>query len=64
MTGATLQSMVRLSDRVEFRAGSTREVRSDGSFAWQRRAKPQASVEVYFMADDITSNTVTIAGRR
>jgi len=64
LAGATLQSMVRLSDRVEFTAGSTREVASDGSFTWQRRAKPQTSVEVYFMAGDVTSNTVTIAGRR
>jgi len=54
--------MVRLADRVEFTSGSTREVRSDGSFTWQRRAKSDVTVEVYFTDGQIESNTVAIAG--
>jgi hypothetical protein len=64
LVGATVQSMVRLSDRVEFTSGTTRVVGADGRFAWQRRVNPQATVEVYFTAGQVESNKVTIAGRR
>lgn len=62
LTGATLQSMVRLSTQTEFTAGSVRQVNAQGEFAWQRRAAATISVQVYFTAGALSSNTVTIAG--
>jgi large repetitive protein len=62
LTGATLQSMVRLSTQTEFAAGSVRTVNAQGEFAWQRRAAATVSVQVYFTAGALSSNTVTIAG--
>lgn len=62
LTGATLQAMVRLSSQTQFAAGSTRQVSAQGGFTWQRRTPATVSVEVYFTAGDIASNTVTIAG--
>ena len=64
LTGATLQAMVRLSTQTEFAAGSVRQVNAQGEFAWQRRAAATASVQVYFTAGAVTSNTVTIEERR
>jgi hypothetical protein len=64
LTGATLQAMVRLSTQTEFAAGSVRQVNAQGEFAWQRRAATTASVQVYFTAGAVTSNTVTIEERR
>ena len=63
LTGAILQAMVRLSTQTEFAAGSTRQVSAQGGFTWQRRTQATVGVEVYFTAGDISSNTVTIAGR-
>lgn len=63
LSGATLQAMVRLSTQTEFAAGSTRVVNAQGGFTWQRRTNATVTVEVYFTAGDISSNTVTIAGR-
>jgi hypothetical protein len=62
LTGATLQAMVRLSTQTEFTAGSVRQVNAQGEFAWQRRAAATTSVQVYFTAGALSSNTVTIAG--
>jgi len=64
LTGATLQAMVRLSTQTEFAAGSVRQVNAQGEFAWQRRVAATASVQVYFTAGAVTSNTVTIEERR
>jgi large repetitive protein len=62
LMGATLQAMVRLSTQTEFAAGSVRTVNAQGEFAWQRRAAATVSVQVYFTAGALSSNTVTIAG--
>jgi hypothetical protein len=64
LVGASVQSMVRMSDRVEFAAGSTRQVDAQGTFMWQRRINPQANLEVYFTAGELRSNAVTIPGGR
>lgn len=64
LVGVSMQSMVRMSDRDEFAAGSTRQVDAQGTFMWQRRINPQANVEVYFTAGELRSNAVTIPGGR
>jgi hypothetical protein len=64
LVGASVQSMLRTSDRVEFAAGSMRKVDPQGRFTWQRRINPQANLEVYFTAGQVQSNTVTIPSNR
>jgi hypothetical protein len=64
LVGASVQSMLRTSDRVEFAAGASRQVDDKGAFTWQRRVKSGVGIEVYFTAGPVRSNTVTISNNR
>jgi hypothetical protein len=64
LVGASVQSMLRTSDRVEFAAGASRQVDDKGAFTWQRRVKSGVGIEVYFTAGQVRSNTVTIPSNR
>jgi hypothetical protein len=44
----------------DFTAGRTVEVSVDGTFAWSRRASGSVVWRVYFTAEGVRSNTVTI----
>ena len=64
LVGASVQSMLRMSDRVEFAAGASRQVDDKGAFTWQRRVKSGVGIEVYFTSGPVRSNTVTIPSNR
>ena len=63
--GARVSVWILLDDAEEFTTGAANVlVQPGGSFTWQRRLSPLKQLRVYFSADALISDVVTVAAKR